>query len=207
VSPSTKTLEAAKEWDPGTSKLKIINELLGALNYESLSFDCEGRAVVQPYRTAAERAEEYVYGSDDNGLIIPNAHQEFDLFGVHNKWVMTVSDPDRPPITATYTNTDPASPTSTVRRGRTITDFRTEQDAADLTALQAKVKRLAFEASQVFEAIPFDTAMMPLHDGNDVYRIEYPQLAVNARYVEQSWSLDFQAGAKMRHRARRVVTV
>jgi hypothetical protein len=207
VAPSTKTLPAAMEWEPGTTKLKIINELLGAINYEALSFDEDGKAIAQSYRDPQTRAEEFTYGVGVAGLVVPNADQELDLFDVANAWSLTVSDPDKPPLTATYTNSDPASPTSTVRRQRTIVDFRTEEDAADLATLQAKVARLAFEASQVYEALNFTTALMPIHSGNDVYRIVYPSLAINTKYTEQTWSLDLRAGSTMKHRARRVVTV
>jgi hypothetical protein len=209
IAPSTKTLLTAYEADPGTSKLSIINALLGAINYESLSFDEDGVAIVQPYRDPSTRGEEYQYGADDQGLIIPNVDEEIDLFDVANKWTIVVSDPDRPALSATYTNTDPASPTSTVRRQRTIVDFRTEEDdpVADQATLDAKVQRLAFEASQVYQAIEFDTALMPIHSGNDVYRITYPALAVNAKFTEQTWSMELAAGAEMSHRARRVVTV
>lgn len=207
VTPSAKTLPTAKEWEPGTSKLRIINDLLGEINYESLSFDEEGRAVLQPYTSPQDRAEGFVYAAGESGLIIPGVEQELDLFAVPNKWVLVVSDPDREPLVATYTNTDPASPTSVVRRQRTITDYRTEQEAVDLATLQDKAYRLAFEASQIYEAIPFETGLMPIHSGNDVYRLRYPTLAVNAKYAEQTWSLELKAGSKMKHRARRVVTI
>jgi hypothetical protein len=207
VAPSAKTVPATKEWDPGTSKLKIINELLGAINYESLSFDEDGRAVAQAYRDPPSRAEEFVYGAGVAGLVVPNVDQELDLFDVANAWTLVVSDPDRASLVSSYINSDPASPTSTVRRQRTIVDYRTEEDAADLAALNAKAARLAFEASQIFEAIDFSTALMPVHSGNDVFRIVYPSLAINTKYTEQSWSLTMQHGATMKHRARRMVTV
>lgn len=207
VAPSTATLTTDKEWEPGTSKLKIINELLGMINYESLSFDEDGLAVVQSYRPPSERAEEYVYATDTSGLIIPEADQELDLFAVPNQWTLVVSEPDQPPLVSSYTNNDPGSPTSTVRRGRTISDFRIEIEAVTQSVLDAKVERLAFEASQVYEAIDFSTALMPIHSGNDVYRLTYDPLAINHRYAEQTWTLPLRAGAAMTHRARRVVTV
>jgi hypothetical protein len=207
VAPSTKTLLTAKEYEPGTSKLLIINDLLSAINYESLSFDENGTAIAQAYRDPTTRAEEFVYGAGVAGLVIPNVDQELDLFGVANAWSLAVSDPDRPALVSVYVNSDPGSPTSTVRRQRTIVDFRTEEDAPDQATLNAKVARLAFEASQVYEALDFSTALMPIHSGNDVYRIVYPSLAVNTKYTEQTWSMELRAGAAMKHRARRVVTV
>lgn len=207
VTPHTGTLVTAKEWEPGTSKLRVINDLLGLINYESLSFDEDGVAVVQPYRAPSIRPEEFTYADDHQGLIMPDAGQELDLFNIPNRWVAVVSEPDQAALVASYTNSSPASPTSTVRRQRTITDFRTEQEAASLTDLQAKVARYAFEASQVYEAVTFRTGLMPLHSGNDVYRITLSALAINAAYAEQSWKLDLKAGAAMEHVARRVVTV
>lgn len=207
IEPSTATLPTAKEWEPGTSKLRIINDLLDTINYNSLSFDENGLAVVSSYRAPSGRTEEYEYATDQHGVMLPDADQELDLFSVPNKWVLVYSEPDAAPLVSTYTNNDPGSPTSTVNRDRTITDFRIEVDAVDQATLDDKAERLAFEASQVYEAIDFQTAIMPIHAGNDVYRIRWDALAVNHKYAEQSWSMPLKAGASMRHRARRVVTV
>jgi hypothetical protein len=207
ITTSSATLPTAKEWDPGTSKLQIINNLLGAVNYESLSFDENGVAVVKPYVSPQDRAAEYTFADDADGLVVPQINQGLDLFDVPNRWVLVVSNPDRPPLSSTYTNTAPASPTSTVRRQRTIVDFRTEQDAADQASLDAKVARLAFEASQVYEVIEFQTAMFPVAGGNDIYRIEHGPLGLNAMFSEHTWTMNLQVGATMSRRARRVVTV
>lgn len=208
VIPHAGTLVSAKEWDPGTSKLRIINDLLGLVNYESLSFDEDGVAMVRPYRSPQERLEEYTYADDEHGLVVPEYGQALDLFDVANKWVLVVSEADQTAaMTATYTNSDPASPTSTIARQRTITDYRTEMEATSQAVLDAKAARLAFEASQVYESIPFGTALMPVHSGNDVYRLSLADLAINARYAEQSWKLPLKVGGRMEHTARRVVTV
>lgn len=207
ITVSSSTLPEIKEWKPGTEKLTIINDLLGAINYESLSFDENGLAVVQPYVTPSDRSPEYTYQDDELSIMYPEVMQELDLFSIANRWVLVVSDPDRGSLTSIYTNTDPASPTSTVRRGRVIVDFREEQDASDQLTLDAKAARLAFEASQIYEAIEFSTGIMPIHSGNDVYSIIYDPLAINSKYSEHTWSMNLSSGASMTHRARRVVTV
>src|SRR3546814_18126340 len=94
----------------------------------------------------------------------PEVMQELDLFTIPNRWILTVADPDRDTIVVDFTNADPASPTSTVRRGRTITEFLQEQDASDEATLIEKAARQAFESSQVYEAIEFDTGLMPKID-------------------------------------------
>jgi hypothetical protein len=207
ITVSASTIPEALEWEPGTSKLKIINELLGAINYNSLHFDENGTAIVSPYSTPANRAEEYTYADNAQSVMFVGVEQALDLFSIPNSWTIAVTEPDRPVLSSTYTNSDPASPTSTVSRQRTITDFRTEQEAADQATLDAKVERLAFEASQVFEKVEFRTAIMPIHSGNDVFRVKYSPLAIDAKYSEHEWTMDFEAGSVMRHKIRRVVTV
>lgn len=207
VPTSAAALPSDREWPPGTPYLRIVNDLLAAINYESLSYDEDGAAVVRPYQSPAARAEEYAHASDSTSLIVPDVQQELDLWAVPNQWLLIVSDPDRPMLRSVYTNNDPASLTSTVRRGRVIAAEPQYVDAADQSTLDAMAARAAFEASQIYEAVEFSTALFPIHSGNDVYRLRYGPLAINAKYIEHSWSMDLEAGARMRHRARRVVTV
>lgn len=207
VTPSALTLPAAMEWEPGTSKLRIVGDLLAAINYGSATADELGVIVCRPYQSPTTRAIEYTYADGSASVRRGAARQTLDLFAVPNVWVLVKSEPDQAALISTYTNADPLSPTSTVSRGRSIVDFRTEQDAADQSTLDAKAARLAFEASQVFEAVTFDTAAMPMHGDADMLRLELPGLAVSARYVEQTWSLPLETGATMKHKARRVVSV
>ncbi|WP_328339559.1 hypothetical protein [Micromonospora sp. NBC_00421] len=207
VIPSSPTAPVGKEWEPGTSKLQIINDLLAAVNYNSVSYDESGTAVVRPYTAPDQRPDEWTYADDQDSVILPEVDQTYDLVGVPNRWTMVVSDPDRVALTSTYTNSNPASPTSTVRRGRVIVDFESGVDAADQATLDALVARKAFEASQVYEQIEFSTGLMPIHSGNDVYRIGFGRLALGASYAETSWQMPLKAGAQMRHTARRVVPV
>lgn len=207
ITANSSTIPVPKEWEAGTNKRQIIQDLLTAINYESLSFDEDGYAVVKPYVSPQDRGSEYTYQDNELSVMYPEVMQEYDLFSVANRWIMTLSDPDRETITVDFTNSDPASPTSTVRRGRTITSFEQGQDADSEATMIAKVARLAFESSQVYEAIEFSTALMPIHSGNDVLTLIYDIMGINGQYAEVSWSMDLQAGAKMSHRARRVVSV
>lgn len=207
LTPTDKTLPATRDWDPGVSKLKIINDLLVAINYESLFFDEEGFAVARPYTNPSDKASEITYATNEDSIILPDADYEFDLFGVPNKWVLVVSQPDRPVLTSTYTNSSADSPTSTVSRGRTIVDFRDREDAADQTSLDARAKRLAESASQIYESVEFTTGLMPIHQHADVYTLTHSALGVSAKFSEHRWSMPLEVGAEMDHRIRRVVTV
>lgn len=207
ITSNSATIPVPKEWEAGTSKRQIIADLLTAINYESLSFDEDGFAVVKPYVSPQERGAEFTYRDDELSVMYPEVMQEYDLFSIPNRWIMTLSDPDRETITVDFTNSDPASPTSTVRRGRTITSFEQGQDADSEATMIARVARRAFESSQVYEAIEFTTGLMPIHSGNDVLALDYDPLSVNGQYAEVSWDMDLTAGAKMSHRARRIISL
>lgn len=206
LTPSSSTLPADRDWDPGTPKLRIINDMLDAINYRSLWFDADGVAVAQPYVSPADRAAEYTYQDDGQSVIVPEVQESLDLFAVANKWVLTVSEADRPPLRSEYTNANVNSPTSTVSRGRTIVDYR-QVEAADQAALDAMAARIAFEASQVYQQVEFETAIMPMHSDSDVLNLRFGPLGLDAKYSEVGWSFDLKAGGRMRHRVRRVVTV
>lgn len=206
ITASPLTLAVDQEWEPGTSKLKILNELLGAINYESATFNEDGVLVCRPYISPSARASEYTYAVDADSVLSGNIEQTLDLYSIPNQWTRSVSEPDRAPLTSTYINNSPSSPTSTVNRGRVISDFDTD-DAPDQATLNAKTARLGFEASQVYEIVQFETIGMPVHQNNDVFVVEIDDLALNAAFSEHEWSLPLEPGALMRHKARRIVSV
>lgn len=201
------TLLVAREWDPGTSKLRIINDLLGAVNYESLSFNADGVAYSRAYVPPNERPISYTYRTDDESVLVPDAEVEMDLFSVPNVFVGIVAEPDRLPLRSVYTNDNPASPTSTVRRGRSIVEVYTDMEAADQTTLDGLLNRKAFNASQVFETTTFRTLGMPFHGNLDVIKLDYSRLGEVDYYAESGWTLPLKAGSVMKHVVRKVVPV
>src|SRR5690606_6260673 len=105
--PSDKALTSAREWEPGTPKLRILNDLLAAINYESAWFDELGRLGCRPYQSPTDRSSEYAYATDDKSVIVGEAAQSLDLFSVPNRWVLVKSFVDDAAPTETYTNDDP----------------------------------------------------------------------------------------------------
>lgn len=205
VVPSTKTLPAQRMWDAGTSHLQIINDLADAINYSHMFFDENGVGVIRPYVPPQERTPEYAYEPSDISVMFREAARALDIYEIPNKWVVRVSEPDRPVLTATYINADPSNPTSTVNRGRTIAHVETISDAADQTVLDDKVVQMAQEAAQSAEEVNFSTAIMPFHSHMDLLRVAYPELRVEGEFIETAWSYDMTAGTKMTHAARRVI--
>lgn len=207
LTATSKTLPADRDWAPGTSKLQIVNDLLGAINYRTLYFDEIGYAIARPYVTPSSRASEYTYADDDLSVIFPEVEQGLDLFAIPNKFICVCSESDRAALVSTYTNSNAASPTSTVSRGRTITDYREGIEAADQASLDSIVSRIAFEASQVYEQVTFESGIMPMHSENDCLTLTFTGLDISSKYIETGWSFDLAAGARMKHTIRQVVSI
>lgn len=207
IPPSSATTSAAREWEPGTTKYAIISDLLGSINYNSLWFDGNGVARSSSYVTPADRPTEFTYATDDVSVILPDADQTIDFYKVPNHWVLIVSNPDLPPMRAEIVNDNPASPTSTVSRGRTITRVVTEDDVPTQALLNVKAERYRDEDGNVFENVVFKTGLMPFHENSDIYMVDHGQLVVNAKYNETKWGFDLAQGAEMTHDVRRTVTV
>jgi hypothetical protein len=195
------------EFEPGKEKLFVINELLGQINYTPIYDDVNGVFVSAPYRSPSVRSADYSYKDDELSVLYQGMEEELDIFDIPNKWVVVCSNPEQEPLFSSYTNSNPDSPTSTISRGMTIVDYREVSDISSQESLNAYVQRIAFEASQVYGKISFETAIMPMHDYADILEIEYSPLGIKGKYSETSWTIPLIVGGKMKHEVRRVVQI
>lgn len=207
ITNSNAILPVDREWEPNTTRLRIVNDLLGAINYNSLYFDAMGVGRVTPYQEPGGRPIDYRYLADSNSLISPEAESDLDMFDVPNRFIGVVSEPDRPPLRSVYVNENPESPTSTVRRGRIIVEVMEDMEAADQEALDSLVRRAALRRAQIYEGLSISTAVMPFHGNLDVLEVNYDRIGEAGRYIETSWSFDLEPGSLMKHDMRRMVEV
>jgi hypothetical protein len=189
----------------GREKLYAINELLRAINYESIHVDVNGYFTSAYYRSPTDRASEYSYFTDSESVIFGGYSEELDAYSLPNKWVLEVKPTEEGTValSSVYTNDNPDSELSTVSRGRNIVDYRELQDMADQETLDAYAQRIAFEASQQFGKIEFETGIMPHHDYFDVFNVYFSDLEVSGKYSETSWTMPLEVGGKMNHEIRR----
>ncbi len=164
-------------------------------------------AQVSPYALPSARTAEFDYLTNDVSVLLPDASQTLDIYKQPNRWVLIVSEADRPPLRSVVSNTNPASPTSIPSRGRTITSVTTDDVAVNQAVLDAKALARREEAAMVFEEIEFETGMMPFHANLDIYNFQYGTAIPNGKFVEVEWAFDLESGSKMKHKARRTVVV
>jgi len=206
IEPTNLTLNTAIEFEIGYSKLTAINEMLVAVNYYSLYFDEQGYAISKPYIEPSNRAVEYEYRTDTMSIIHQGGIKTLDLFNLPNVFVRVYSNPDSTTaLKSVYINANASSPLSTVNRERNIVDYKTVDNIADQTTLDAYTRRQATDASQIFGEVEFATALMPMHDINNCIYLEHTGIDIRDIFIENFWSMELRTGAEMQHKARKVV--
>ncbi len=193
------------EFEIGTSKLDIINDLLAAINYEPLHFDNKGYAVSRRYIEPLNRRTEHAYMTNDRSIIKSGAKQSVDIYNVPNIFVRYTDDPDGAEFRSEYINDNPGSVISTVSRGRNVVDIESVDDIADQSTLNDLVRRVAIEKSQTYDAVILPTALMPHHSYRDCIFVNENNLGVGNKYIEYAWEMDLNVGGTMTHTLKRVV--
>lgn len=206
ATPSTETLaEDREDWEMGTSYLKIINQLLSEINYKALWFNQDGVAILEP--ESIPTANNIKHTLDDTtvkSLIIPGINRETDVYKSPNVFICVCSNPDKDDVmVARSENTNPQSPLSTKRRGRSITSVVNVDNIASQAELQNYADQLRDKSMIAGETIQVSTALLPGYGADDVTSIKYGDLF--AICIERAWSMSLQVGGNMTHKLERVV--
>lgn len=207
IQPSEKVLPTDREWELGTPKLRVINNLLSMINYGGLRMDEHGIPTAHTYTAPERRMAEYTYATNEISVILPGAELAIDYFDVPNRWIGIVSNPELEPLFSVYTNDNPDSPTSTVNRGRIIVHEPIEYEATDQEVLDRLVEGKASRDSQIYQKLKFDSGLMPFHSNSDVYDVYHNKLGIAEKCSETSWDMELRVGGRMKHEARKVVYV
>lgn len=199
-------LKRDREFEIGTSKLDICNQLLRETNYTSLFTDENGIVKAKKYILPNARAIEISYMANEFDITVrDSAVDEYDLFNIPNVWVIVVSNGETDPMRAVYKNDNPADKTSTVARSRNIVDYREVSDIADQTTLNNYIKRIAYDSSNIFRKIQFETLINPVHGYGTCIYIENKKLGIRDKYIETNWEIPLEVGGRMKHAGRRIV--
>lgn len=210
VTESAAVMAVDHEYEIGTSKLDIINQLLLEINYNTFMVNADGIGILSPYEEPSESKITIEYLQNQLSVIKPESDTELDLYNVPNVFVGIVSNPDYSKnnmkfeyFRCEYVNDNPASALSTIQRGRRIVAVLKPNDIATQEDLEKYVRRQAFQASQVYETVQISTALMPVHGENETLSIRHPD--INGVYEEVGWEMELTAGGQMSHTARRLM--
>jgi hypothetical protein len=207
IEDSTLALSVDKEYEIGTSKLSIINDLLGSINYYSVFFDENGFCCCRKYKNPSDRVAEFEYTTNDRSITLYGSSETMDAFSVPNKFVRYVENPEADYLISTFINDSASNKLSTVSRGRVITDIEAVNDISDQATLDTYVKRIANERSQVYGGMELTTMLMPHHTFLDCLHIRNKNLGVSEKFIETFWSMDLRVDGVMKHTCRKVVAL
>lgn len=204
--PSSLTLATDREdWAAGTSYLTVINTLLQEINYDRISFDTSGAAVLRPAKIPSASNIDHEY-SQGLRLLSRQASRETDAFDAPNVFVAICSNPDfDAPMSATSVNDSPSSALSTVSRGRRIVSVTNVDNIPDQKSLQDYADRLKMDSMLSTETITVYTANVPGHSVRDTVALWHPELS--GIYQEIGWSLVLSEGQRMLHTLRKEVVL
>ncbi len=215
----TQTLANPKVWDAGTSKLQIANDLLDALNYNSLWIDGPGNFRATPYLVPAKRGVTYEVLNlprelvdGDTGIYGEEWTRDRDLFKVPNKVIAVQSaSGDKAALTGVWTNTDPTSPFSYVNRGnRWISsvldgvEVPAGTDADIIAFLQAKAQASLISSSAVQATVEINHLPIPIRVG-DVARFKNTPAGIDKRHAIVEISLDAHPLGLMKSKLQEVI--
>jgi len=202
ITDSDETLTAGMVWPAGTSKLRIVNDLLAAINYFSLRCDGFGRYVAAPYIRPQDRPVARAFAEGARAIHEAAFTRDQDLAAIPNKVVLVATATgDTESLVAVATNTDPASPFSYPSRDRWIVHTEEGVEATSQGVLDALAARRLADLSSVTATLDIAHAAVPL-DLND--SVTLTSGGVAARGVVQKMSLGLAVGALMRTTVREV---
>lgn len=196
VTASTETLNTPMVWEAGTSRLRICNDLLAAINYFALRTDLFGRYLAAPYVAPGDRVT--VRDLTADAIVAYDWTRDQDLAKVPNRVVLVgQGSPDTEALVGVAENTDPASRLSIPTRGRVVTATETGVEGTSQDIMDALAARKLADLSTPSATRVITHAPMPLGLHDVVGH-------AGARGAIQSWSLALEVGADTRTNLREV---
>lgn len=128
-------------WEAGTTKIKIINDILAAAGFFSLHCDFHGAYHIDPYVPPASRPIAYRFAPSQTAIHLPKTAWEIDA-KVPNKIICVSQETgDSPALVAVATNESPDSPYSFQNQGVWVTETHTGVEAATQQVLTQIAQR------------------------------------------------------------------
>lgn len=163
LSDSDAVLRGAMVWEPGVSLLRVINDLLDAAGFWSLTTDPLGTFTAAPYVRPGDRPVRYRMEDGPQGIYVPDFTIERDIYAVPNRVIVVgQAEAEKPPLVGVAENTNPSSPYSIPRRGRVVSVREDGFEGATQAIVDARAARRLAELTEVTASVPLKIAPIPL---------------------------------------------
>lgn len=194
ATPSDATLSNTMTWEPGTSRLRVINDLLSVAGYWSLTTDRQGQFILEPYVDPADRTISWEFAEGETSLHRPEWSHELPLWDATNHvTLVSQEDDDENVWVATAVDDNPNSPTSTVNMRRVLNPIVEENvEASSALDLQLQANRKLRDNSNVVGTLEVTHAFVPLwyRDG-----VRFSSQGVGTKATVTEMSMDLTPGS------------
>lgn len=207
ATPTQKTLATDREFEIGTSYLKIINTLLSEINYASIWFDENGFGILQPTRSATAENIDHQYGATDGLRVLKRpCTRQVDIFNAPNVFIAVCQNPDlKEKLVSVAVNENPMSALSVFKRGRRIATVVPVDNVPDQETLDEYANELVFKSMLSEEVVTIATGNVPGHTVNNIVALVHPD--IGGIFQETGWSLTLAPGQEMQHTLRRAMLI
>jgi hypothetical protein len=200
VGDATESLNNPMTWDVGTSRLKIINDVLSAAGYFSLWVDGYGQYRATQYIVPSQRQPVYEtntpFSRGDNSLMDPSWTRDNDIYSVPNRYVaIGQGDGVTEAPVAIATNEDPLSPFSYQARGRWITHVVSGVEATSVSELVTRARMGLAQMSAVTSGFSVAHMFLPDIMVNSVVRFTNDLAELDVYCSVSSTSIPFDPAA------------
>jgi hypothetical protein len=201
---NTQTTSSNMVWEAGTSKLKIINDLLDVANYNALWMDGYGNFQATPRVLPADRSILYEalgfpreLRDGELSIYRPDWTRDRDSFDVPNKViaVQAAGGEDEEALVGVWTNEDSSSPYSYQARGRwvphVLDSVETPEGTPEETVafLEKRAQTTLVQMSAVQAQVKIEHLPIPVRV-SDVIRFSHTKAGVDARHTITKLHLD-----------------
>jgi len=208
-------------WEAGTSKLKIINDLLDVAGYNALWIDGYGNYQTTPRVLPADRSINYEalnipreLVDGEQSIYETDWTRSKDSYDVPNKViaVQAAGGQDTAALVGTWTNEDPTSPYSYQARGRWIphvldsVEVPSGTSAEITTFLQKRAQTTLVQMSAVQAQVEISHLPIPVRVG-DVVRFANERAGIDGRHVITGIQLTTESLGLMQSTLQEVITL
>lgn len=187
-------------WKAGTSKLRIINDLLETINYFSLYCDTAGYFRVEPYVAPEYRGSMWDFVHGEHSIYQPRFSNKQDYFGKPNRMVLlSQGSGDEEGMTATATNVQsPDKPLDPLAYGglrgtRWVTATEEGVEATSQAVLNDLARRRLNSLSEVSSTFEFKHALVLL-DLNGIVTFQNSREGFDTKGVVQTMEIPCVTG-------------
>lgn len=220
-SSSTAATSSGMVWEAGTSKIKIINDLLDVAGYNALWMDGYGSFQVTPRVLPADRSILYeLLGfprelrDGEQAIYRPDWSRDRDSFEVPNKViaVQAAGGEDESALVGVWTNEDASSPYSYQARGRWIPHVLDSVECPEGTDLeivaflQKRAQTTLVQMSAVQAQVSLEHLPIPVRV-SDVVQFSHTKAGVDARHVVTRIQLDTSPLGLMKSTLQEVISL